>query len=126
MIDEADAKNNGGEDAQKSGNRTSYGGFLNVSPVPHILPNLLLGLGGNYSTFHDIFTDPTTHDYDRTSNLQFYGAAQYLVHKQLFIKLVVGYAKSHLENSNTGAPYDDDMFSVRVRVMYLVLDLDAP
>ena len=70
VIDDADAKQYGGEDAQKSGNRTSFGGFVNASPVPHILPNLLLGVGANYATFHDLYTDPATHDYDRTSNLQ--------------------------------------------------------
>jgi hypothetical protein len=35
------------------------------------------------------------------------------------VKLVGGYAKSHFENINTGAGYDDDQFSVRLRVMYL-------
>ena len=35
------------------------------------------------------------------------------------MKLVVGYAKSHFENQQHRRPYDDDMYSVRLRVMYL-------
>ncbi|HXT97082.1 MAG TPA: hypothetical protein VN853_12340, partial [Polyangia bacterium] len=55
---------------------------------------------------------------DRFTNLQVFGAALYLFYKQLYVKLVVGYAKSHFED-NKGTPYDDDQFSARLRVMYL-------
>ena len=46
-------------------------------------------------------------------------AVQYLFYRQLYLKVVGGYAKSHFENTATTTPYDDDMFSVRVRMMYL-------
>ncbi|HXJ22781.1 MAG TPA: hypothetical protein VMT03_21365 [Polyangia bacterium] len=112
-IDVADA-NKHGEDAGASGNRLSAGGFVDVSPIPAMLPNLLLGAGGNYATFHDIQIDQ-----QRSTNLQVYIAAQYLFYKQLYVKVVGGYAKSHFENQASKPPYDDDMFSLRVRLQYL-------
>lgn len=108
------------EDAQTSGNRTSYGGFVNVAPIPGN-PDLLIGAGGNYAYFHNLY-DPNGNggtNYQHFTNLQGYLAVQYLVFHQLFVKVVGGYAKSHLENTSTGSPYDDDQFSVRLRVMYL-------
>ena len=37
-----------------------------------------------------------------------------------FVKLVGGYAKTHFDFSFSNmVPYDDDMFSVRLRLMYL-------
>ena len=119
VFDVADSKNNGGEDASASGNRTSFGGFIDVVPLPGLLPNLMLGAGGNYATLHNLTTDPTTGQYERSTNAQYYGAMQYLFYKQLYLKAVFGYAKSHFQNQNTPTPYDDDMLSVRVRVMYL-------
>jgi hypothetical protein len=105
------------EDPNSSGNKLSYGGFLNVAPVP-ALRDLLIGIGGNYTTFHNLYTPTGETTYQHERNLQTYLAVQYLVYKQLFVKLVGGYAKSHFENINTGN-YDDDMFSVRLRAMYL-------
>ena len=53
------------------------------------------------------------------TNLQTYVAIQYLFYRQLFVKLVGSYAKSHFANETALTPYDDDMLSVRLRVMYL-------
>ena len=46
-------------------------------------------------------------------------ALQYLVGHELFVKVVGGYAKTHYDFSFSTMTYDDDMFSVRVRLMYL-------
>ncbi|HEX3905526.1 MAG TPA: hypothetical protein VH853_22065 [Polyangia bacterium] len=119
VIDQADSMNGGNEDAGASGNRLSFGGFVDVVPAPGLLPNLMLGGGGNYASFHNLSSDPTTHQYEQSTNTQYYVAAQYLFYRQLYLKVVGGYAKSHFQNINTTMPYDDDMFSVRVRVMYL-------
>jgi hypothetical protein len=118
IYDEADAHANGGEDVTASGNIVSYGGFVNVSPVPAILPNLLIGAGGNYASQHDLSVSVTTGRNDRSTNLQTFVAVQYLFYRQLFVKLVGAYAKSHFDNTKS-AEYDDDMYSVRLRVMYL-------
>ncbi|HEY2594090.1 MAG TPA: hypothetical protein VGK33_09340, partial [Chloroflexota bacterium] len=78
----------------------------------------LLGAGGNYATLHNLLKDQDG-NYERSTNLQVFIAAQYMFYRQLFVKVVGGYAKSHFENQATTSPYDDDMFSVRLRVMYL-------
>ncbi|HLK92542.1 MAG TPA: hypothetical protein VKZ18_21790 [Polyangia bacterium] len=111
-----------GEDNGASGNRLSFGGFIDASPVPSLLPNLLVGLGGNYATFVNLQPlDPSVMNSpdEKSTNLQVYAAVQYLFYRQLFLKVVGGYAKSHFENIVTSVPYNDDMFSVRVRLMYL-------
>jgi hypothetical protein len=119
IFDDADHGNGGNEDPANSGNRTSYGGFIDVVPLPLSVPNLMFGAGGNYATQHNLIVDPTTKQYEQSTNAQMYLAAQYLFYRQLFLKVVAGYAKSHFQNLNTPNPYDDDMFSVRVRLMYL-------
>ena len=119
VLDESDTFHGPfAEDPQTSGNKYSYGGFLNLAPLPGN-PDLLIGVGGNYAYFHNLYSPNAGEPFQHFTNLQSYLAVQYLVHKQLFVKVVGGYAKSHLENTSTGAPYDDDQFSVRLRVMYL-------
>ena len=45
---------------------------------------------------------------------------QYLVRKQLFVKLVGAYAKSRFEKAFAPVPdYNDTMYSARLRVLYL-------
>jgi hypothetical protein len=97
-----------------SGNRYSFGGWANVAPVP----GWLVGVGGNYVHFHNLYIPANETAYQHQTNLQTYVAIQYMLYRQLFIKLVAGYAKSHFENIATGN-YDDDQFSARIRVMYL-------
>ena len=118
IYDAADAHAQGGEDKGASGNRFSAGGFVDVAPLPAFLPNLLLGAGGNYATLHNLLPDQDG-NFERSTNLQVFIAAQYMFYRQLFVKVVGGYAKSHFENQATTSPYDDDMFSLRLRVMYL-------
>jgi len=113
-----DAAGPQGIDKAQSGNRLSYGGFVDLVPAPGILPNLMFGGGVNYATFHNLIED-AGHNYERSTNLQWYVAVQYLFYKQLYLKFVGGYAKSHFENKATTMPYDDDMFTLRVRVQYL-------
>ncbi len=105
-------------DPGNSGNRISYGGFIDASPIPAILPNLLLGLGANYAVQHNLLKDQDM-NYEQSTNMQLFAAVQYLFYKQLYLKVVGGYAKSHFQNQHTSIPYDDDMFSLRVRMQYL-------
>ncbi len=114
-VDDAHA---GGPDKGLSGNRFSVGGFVDVAPAAGALPNLLLGAGGNYATFHNLLVDQED-NYESSKNTQVFVAAQYMFYRQLYLKVVGGYAKSHFENQATTTPYDDDMFSVRVRALYL-------
>lgn len=110
-----DASNPHGTDYGSSGDRRSFGGFVDIVPVPWILPDLMFGGGVNYATFQNILPSGA----ERSSNQQWFGAVQYLFYKQLYVKFVAGYAKSHFANQATSTPYDDDMFSFRLRVMYL-------
>lgn len=103
-------------DTSKSGDIWSYGGFANF----RVFPDMLVGGGFNYASFQNLHLNTATNQYDKSSNAQYFVAAQYLVHKQLFVKVVAGYAKTHFDFSFSNmAPYDDDMFSVRLRMMYL-------
>jgi hypothetical protein len=120
VIDEADNNNGdaGNEDPQTSGNKTSFGGFVDAVPLSGSLPNLMVGAGGNYTMFHNLYTPTGETSYEHYTTLQTYAAVQYLFYRQLYVKLVGGYAKSHFENIGSGA-FDDDQFTVRLRVMYL-------
>lgn len=113
-----DATGPHGADLGQSGNRASGGLFIDVAPFFWVLPDLLLGGGLNVATFHNLLTD-SAGKYESSSNTQAFVALQYLFYKQLYVKVVGGYAKSHFENQATSLPYDDDMFSLRVRFMYL-------
>ncbi len=102
--------------SSRSGNTDSYGGFLNG----RVFEGMLIGLGANYVTFENLHFNAANNTNDRSTNLQTFVAAQYLVGKQLFVKLVGAYAKSHFYKSfGTTPAYDDTMTSVRLRVMYL-------
>jgi hypothetical protein len=99
-----------------SGNEISYGAFVNA----RVMPGMLVGAGWNYASFVNLHFNAATGQYDTSTNTQYYIAAQYLVFNQLFLKLVAGYAKSHFDYSFSNMnPYDDDMFSIRLRAMYL-------
>jgi len=103
-------------DIGTSGDIVSYGGFLNARPFE----DALIGLGGNYASFTNLHVNTATAQNDKSSNTQYFVAVQYLVQHQLFVKLVGGYAKTHFDfRFDNGFPYDDDMFSVRLRLMYL-------
>ena len=103
-------------DTSRSGDIWSYGGFMNVHPFG----DLLIGFGANYASFQNLHVNTATNQKDKSTNTQYFAAIQYLVGHQLFVKVVGGYAKTHFDFSfNNQAPYDDDMFSVRVRLMYL-------
>jgi hypothetical protein len=103
-------------DNTASGNTSSMGGFL----TGRLIEGLLVGVGVNYVTFENLHLNSNTGAHDRSTNLQTFVAVQYLIGRQLFVKLVGAYAKSHFEPSFTMMdPYDDTMTSVRLRVMYL-------
>jgi hypothetical protein len=98
-----------------SGDFWSYGGFLNLRPFN----DMLIGAGANYADFTNLHQNAAG-QFDQSSNTQYFLALQYLVNRQLFVKLVGGYAKTHFDFSyDNGVPYDDDMLSVRLRLMYL-------
>jgi hypothetical protein len=110
-----DAYDPTGKVTSRSGKTLSYGGFVNA----RLLPDFLVGFGGNYTRFSNLHKNDAG-AYDTSTNTQFFLALQYLLYHQLFIKVVGGYAKSHFEYSFSNMlPYNDDLYSARVRLMYL-------
>jgi len=93
--------------------------------------DLLLGVGANYTSQTDQHRDTMPSDpndpnspqvpgrIDFTANLQAFGAVQYMVAHQLFVKAVVAYARSDFDLSFGGGIYSNTMWSGRLRLMYL-------
>jgi hypothetical protein len=95
----------------------SAGGFANL----RIVDGLLFGAGVNYTFQVDQFFDPSIGRYGDFRQWQAFGAIQYHLFKQLYLKFVGGYALATL-NPNTHeayAPHQDYMLSGRLRLQYL-------
>lgn len=85
----------------------AYGGFANA----RVVDDLLVGAGMNW-------VDEEDQVQGRFSTQQGFGAIQYLVGGQLYLKLVGGYAKATLHPGGKPA-WDNTMLSGRLRLMYL-------
>jgi hypothetical protein len=93
----------------------SFGGFLNV----RIIKDLLVGGGANYTNKWDIHEDENG-DVGVFDHTQVYGAIQYRLFGQLYLKFVGAYAKANFDQSfSEEEPYDNEMMSFRFRAMYL-------
>jgi len=100
----------------------SVGGFANFSVgsfLPPPMRDLLVGAGVNWTTQKDLHRDPSDGKVDYTANLQTFGAVQYIVARQLFIKAVFAYARSDFDLSFGGGQWSNYMYSGRIRLMYL-------
>jgi len=95
-------------DAAGSVTDISAGGFANA----RIFEDFLLGVGANYTDEKDQVQGDFT-------NLQAFGALQYLVGKQLFVKFVGAYGKAHIAQGGGVPAWDNTMTSGRLRLMYL-------
>jgi hypothetical protein len=101
----------------RSGDTLSVGGFVNARPLGFI-PALLLGAGWNHTKTTTLAESAGMHD--STTNTQSFLAVQYLAGGQLFIKLVGGYARTSFSTpSAIMEGYDNDQYSIRLRLMYL-------
>ena len=104
---------------------TSVGGFANLGLGSLLSPNLrdlIFGAGVDWTTQTDDNRD-NNGKVDYTANLQAFGALQYLVAHQLFVKAVIAYARSDFElaqiGGGGGGTWSNDMWSARLRLMYL-------
>jgi hypothetical protein len=94
----------------------SVGAFANA----RIIPDLLVGAGINYTYLVDQNYDRTLARNDRYDQWQPFGAVQYLLLKQLFIKGVFAYAKADLNPiPSVSQVSTNDMYSFRLRFEYL-------
>jgi hypothetical protein len=111
----------------ESSTTTSVGGFLNVRLAPRgsVVEDLMLGLGVNWTTWYGTHKVDPTYAANFADQLQVFGALQYLIAKQLFVKAVFAYARADLDPSTSHAPgsgalyYSNEMYSFRIRLMYL-------
>ena len=105
-------------DAGRSSTTTSYGAFANV----RVLDPLILGAGANYTEENNLKVDVTGTLNDIRTHLQVFGAAQYWLWDQLYIKGVFAYANAHVNRLSDPPPVADfrhTMLSGRIRLMYL-------
>jgi hypothetical protein len=99
---------------------TSVGGFANarLGRRGSGFEDLLLGGGVNWTTqyySHRVANSDT----DYAAHLQIFGAVQYLIAKQLFVKASLAYARADIWPSGQPNSLANTMLSGRVRLMYL-------
>jgi hypothetical protein len=110
----------------KSYTTMSTGLFANV----RLFDGLLAGVGGNWTTQEDGYRADNSSANDYITHLQVFGALQYLLAKQLYIKAVFSYARAKFQASDITVPvWNNDMYSgtlfsiplpsIRIRLMYL-------
>ena len=120
---------NGNRDSTKSAIQSSVGFFADARVVDIVgaiakrpwHDDLLVGVGLNYVAWaNEHYNFNAGGNSDFFTNTQGFVAVQYLVRKQLFVKLVGAYAKSRFEKAFSPVPdYNDTMLSARLRVLYL-------
>lgn len=97
----------------------SYGGFVNVGGF---VENLIVGGGANYTWKDDVQKEPSGPNeglVGEFDHLQAFGAVQYALFGQFYLKLVGSYAKARLAPTLTQTPpYDSTMMGVRFRASY--------
>jgi hypothetical protein len=105
-------------DAGRSTTTTSYGGFANV----RVVDSFLLGGGANFTKETNLKVDTTGTKNDIKTHLQVFGAAQYTLWDQLYIKGVVAYADALFDPESDPPPiakFNNTSLSGRLRFMYL-------
>ncbi len=105
----------GGDDLDGSYTQTTMGGFANVSP----LPDLVIGGGVDVADWKNLHHNDLN-QFGHQTNFAAFGAIQYLIHHQLYLKLVAAYDKGKKEDLEGGTTeVTNTMMSARVRLMYL-------
>lgn len=97
----------------------SYGGFANFGGF---VENLVVGGGANYTWKDNVEKEqsgPNQGQVGEFDHLQVFGAVQYALFGQLYLKLVGSYAKARLAPTPAIAPpYDSTMIGLRFRASY--------
>lgn len=98
----------------------SYGGFANFGGL---VENLIVGGGANYTWKDNVQKEPPNSpnagQVGEFDHLQVFGAVQYALFGQFYLKLVGAYAKARLAPTLTQAPpYDSTMTGLRFRASY--------
>jgi hypothetical protein len=105
----------GGPDQDGSYTQWTVGGFLNVSP----LPDLVVGFGAHFTDWTNLHKNDLGR-FGHQTNLASFGAVQFLVRKQMYVKLIGAYDRGVREDLQGGTTrVAQTMFSGRLRLMYL-------
>jgi hypothetical protein len=110
-------KPDGQIDAHMNFHTYSLGGFANA----RVIENLLVGAGLDYTFRENMSFDPNVGRNDSANQWQTFGAVQYALFHQLFIKAVVAYALADENPTPSTNPtvYKNEMISGRLRVLGL-------
>jgi hypothetical protein len=96
--------------------RSSVGGFGNV----RLGDPWILGAGVNFTWQNDKFYALESQSPNYTAQLQAFGALQYMVAEQLYIKAVISYARADFVTSDASLDlWSNSLISGRIRLMYL-------
>jgi hypothetical protein len=79
----------------------------------------LVGVGFNSTRKIDLHYDVATSRYGEFTHQQTFVAFQYIVRKQLFIKLVGAYARADQRPTLANGDYINTAYSARLRFLYL-------
>ena len=114
-------KSDGTKDVGNTRHQYTYGGFVNGRPLARLVPDLMFGCGAHMTFSQDKNFDPTVNRSDQADHLQMFGAVQYLLFHQLYIKAVVAYALAHTNPTPLSSPsvYKSEVVSGRLRLEYL-------
>ncbi len=109
----------GGADLAASNTVQTFGGFLNASPGHE---PLVLGFGAFKNTRENFRPDGSAGAHhgkvDTNDQFQIFGAAQYTLWNQLYLKFVLSHASNHVEDYKAGT-YTNTALSGRLRLMLL-------
>jgi hypothetical protein len=104
-------------DATRSTTTRSFGAFANA----RVLGPLVVGAGANYTRENNLKLDTTGELNDLRTHLQVFGAVQYALWEELFIKLVIAHASANfnpLSNPPPVAEFTNEALSARLRLLY--------
>jgi hypothetical protein len=105
----------GSYDQTTSNSTYSLGGFLNA----RVVEDLVAGAGYDYTYLEDQHYQASLGRKGKYRHQQAFVAIQYLLWKQLFIKLVGGYAKAEYAPTFGPGLFANEMLSARLRLEYL-------
>lgn len=105
----------GTHDDRGSYTQSSVGAFLNA----RIVSNLLVGGGIDYTFLVDQQYDSKLRRFEDFDHWQGFGAVQYKLWDQLFLKAVYGQALANFNPNNGALVYTNEMKSFRLRLSFL-------
>jgi len=107
---------NGSPELTVSNHVQTFGGFLNASPG---YEPLVFGFGAFWNSYENLRYNPETGNNDTNDQIQVYGAAQYTLWNQLYLKLVIAHASNKVEDFASDSSYINNSLSGRFRMEIL-------